>query len=89
MDTITTIQSLLKCNGSAQPVTVALMPNEARLIAAAPDLYAALKHALGIIVEFGDLNGFRNMSDEELGRAVKGVAENAAAALNKAEARRP
>lgn len=43
MDTITTIPSLLKSNGSAQPVTVALMPNEARLIAAAPDMLEALK----------------------------------------------
>lgn len=42
MDTITTIQGLLKFNGSAHPVTVALMPNETRLIAAAPDLYEAL-----------------------------------------------
>ncbi len=42
MDTITTIQNLLKSNGSAQPVTVALMPSETRLIAAAPDMYEAL-----------------------------------------------
>ena len=28
MDTITTIQNLLKSNGSAQPVMVALMPSE-------------------------------------------------------------
>ena len=27
--------------------------------------------SLGIIVEFGDLNGFRNLSDEDLGKAVK------------------
>lgn len=38
MDTITTTQDLLKFNGSARPVTVALTPNETRLIAAAPDL---------------------------------------------------
>ena len=43
MDTITTIQSLLTCNGSAQPVTVALMPSESRLIAAAPAMLEALK----------------------------------------------
>jgi hypothetical protein len=42
MDTITTTQNLLKSNGSAQPVMVALMPSEMRLIAAAPDLLAAL-----------------------------------------------
>ena len=40
MDTITTIQSLIKSNGSAQPVMVALTPNKCRLIAAAPDLLA-------------------------------------------------
>ncbi len=45
MDTITTTASLLKSNGSAQPVTVALMPNEVRLIAAAPDLLEALEDA--------------------------------------------
>ena len=43
MDTITTIRSLLKSNGSAQPVTVALMPNDMRLIAAAPELLDALQ----------------------------------------------
>lgn len=43
MDTITTTASLLKSNGSAQPVTVALMPNELRLIAAAPSLVEAVK----------------------------------------------
>ena len=46
MDTITTIRSLLKSNGSAQPVTVALMPNDMRLIAAAPDLLEALKEVV-------------------------------------------
>lgn len=43
MDTITTIQSLLTCNGSAQPVTVSLTPNDSRLIAAAPTLLEALE----------------------------------------------
>lgn len=43
VDTITTIQSLLTCNGSARPVTVALTQNEVRLIAAAPELLEALK----------------------------------------------
>lgn len=42
MDTITTIQSLLKFNGSVQHVTVELMPSEYRLIAAAPELLEAL-----------------------------------------------
>lgn len=42
MDTITTIPSLLKCNGSAQSVTVAFTPSEIRLIAAAPDMLEAL-----------------------------------------------
>lgn len=38
MDTITTIPSLLMCNGSARPVTVSLTPESERLIAAAPEL---------------------------------------------------
>lgn len=49
--------------------------------AAAPALAEALEHALGLIVEFGDLNGFRNLSDAELGKAVVAVAEEARAAL--------
>jgi hypothetical protein len=46
MDTITTTAGLLKSSGSAQPVMVALMPSEARLIAAAPELLEALKAIL-------------------------------------------
>lgn len=45
-------------------------------------LRKALTHCLGIIVEFGDLNGFRNMTDEELGRSVWTVAKEAADALS-------
>lgn len=41
----------------------------------------ALTSATGIIVEFGNLNGFRNLSDEELGRAVLGVAKQCADAM--------
>ena len=57
----------------------------ARLIAAAPDLLAALKHALGVIVEVGDLNGFRNLTNEELGAVVIAVAKEASAVIAKAE----
>lgn len=49
MDTITTIQSLLMCSGSARPVTVVLTPNEESLIAAAPDMLEALQDAMAII----------------------------------------
>lgn len=56
----------------------------ATVMAAAPDLYTALTHALGVIVEFGDLNGFRNLTDAELGKAYLAVAKNASAALAKA-----
>ncbi|MCC6720543.1 MAG: hypothetical protein IT555_21935 [Acetobacteraceae bacterium] len=45
MDTIRTTKDLLMCNGSAQPVMVALMPNEIALIALAPDMAAALIEA--------------------------------------------
>jgi hypothetical protein len=36
-------------------------------------LKKAATHALGLIVEFANLNGLRNMSDAELGMAVLGV----------------
>lgn len=41
-----------------------------------------LTQALGIIVEFGDLNGFRNLSDQELGRTVTQMAETCAHVLD-------
>jgi hypothetical protein len=44
-------------------------------------LRTTLNQALGIIVEFGNLNGFRNMSDAELGKAVIGMAERIAEVL--------
>jgi len=47
MDTIATIQNLLMLNGSAQPVTVQLIENEKRLIAAAPELLDALRAFCG------------------------------------------
>lgn len=63
------------------------------LLAAAPDLLEALQEterrltqALGIIVEFGDLNGFRNLSDQELGRAVIQMATAGSATLDQARA---
>ncbi len=49
MDTITTIQSLLTCNGSAQRVTVDLTQSELRLIAAAPELARAAQMAWGAL----------------------------------------
>ncbi len=56
----------------------------ARLIAAAPDLLAALTHCLGILCESGNLNNYRNLSDEELGKAWVAAAKEAAAAITKA-----
>ena len=46
MDIITTIPDLLTCDGFAQPVTVALMPSDKRLIAAAPAMLEALKKTI-------------------------------------------
>lgn len=45
MDTITTIQDLLTCNGSARRATVSLTQSEYRLIAAAPTMHGALIEA--------------------------------------------
>ena len=53
MDTITTIQNLLKLNGSARPVTVNLTESERHLIAAAPDMYEALVIAMEFIENLG------------------------------------
>lgn len=55
MDTITTIQNLLKSNGSVLPVTVALMPSDLRLIAAAPALLEALEDLLGAVRQMPNL----------------------------------
>lgn len=52
-------------------------------------LHKAATQALGIIVEFGDLNSFRNTSDAELGALVIAVAQELARALNDFEAGRP
>lgn len=45
-----------------------------------------LTQALGIIVEFGNLNGFRNLSDEELGRTVLQMATACASTLDEVRA---
>jgi hypothetical protein len=45
-----------------------------------------LTMALGVIVEFGDLNGFRNLSDQELGRTVHQMAVYASDALDEVRA---
>ena len=44
-----------------------------------------LNQALGVIVEFGNLNGFRNLSDQELGKAVQTMAESAAQQIENAD----
>lgn len=47
------------------------------------DLYSALRQCVGILCEGGDLNNYRNMTDEELGRAWIAVARNAGMLLNR------
>jgi hypothetical protein len=64
-----------------------LLARIGELEAALEETKGALKQGLGIIVEFGDMNGFRNTTDEELGRLVKTVAEDIGHLLNKLEGR--
>ena len=45
------------------------------------ELVCALTQCLVLICETGDINNYRNLSDEELGRAWSGVAKMAAEAL--------
>ncbi len=44
-------------------------------------LRGIIGRALAVIVEFGNLNGFRNLSDQELGALVTSVAKECAEAL--------
>ncbi len=83
MDTIETIQSLLKCNGSARPVTVALMPNDTRLISAAPDLLAALEKSAVALHEAAILLTAKGLAG--CGSIMAGHADIARAAILKAE----
>jgi hypothetical protein len=50
------------------------------------DTRTTLNQSLGIIVEFGNLNGFKNLSDAELGKALIFMAESASAQIAKADA---
>lgn len=54
--------------------------------AALADAERALTQALGMIVEFGDLNGFRNLSDQELGASVYAMAIAASECLDRIRA---
>ena len=47
----------------------------------------ALTHCLGVLCEVADLNNYRNLSDEELGRAWNAAAKEAADALDALAAR--
>lgn len=48
----------------------------------AADLYDALKLVTGVLCESADLNNYRNLSDEELGRAWVETAKHAAHLMN-------
>ena len=79
-------------DGSPSEVAVIAPEAQARADAAEALLVEAetvTKQALGMIVEFGDMNGFRNTTDEELGAAVSGMAKRLAAFLTELEARKP
>ena len=67
MDTITTIPDLLTLSGSAQPVMVSLAPEDSRLIAAAPELLAALKALRKAVICEPAMN---NMKYDALGAQV-------------------
>lgn len=57
--------------------------DRATLIAMVTEAVTLLKQGCGIIVEFGDLNGFRNLKDEELGALVVSTAQAIGTYLNK------
>jgi hypothetical protein len=50
------------------------------------DTRTTLNQSLGIIVKLGNLNGFRSLSNAELGKAVIFMAESASAQIAKADA---
>ena len=66
---------------SMAPELAALI--EARDKAVLAEAITLLTQAGGIIVEFGNMNGFRNLSDAELGKSVHEMAKAIAAYLNK------
>lgn len=53
-----------------------------RMRAHAGDLYDALKLVTGVLCESADLNNYRNLSDEELGRMWQDTAKHAGHLLN-------
>lgn len=55
---------------------------ECRLRDHAADLYDALKLTTGVLCESGDLNNYRNLSDDELGRMWIDTAKHAGHLLN-------
>ncbi len=58
-------------------------PDIARMRESAPELYRALRQCLGVLCEAGDLNNYRNLTDEELGRVWIATARQAGNLLNK------
>lgn len=59
-------------------------PSYQELVKVLEETTTCLNQCLGIIVEFGDLNGFRNLSDQDLGKAVITMSDAAAAQVNAA-----
>lgn len=64
------------------PTVLALLADLARKTEALEEGERRLTQCLGMIVEFGNLNGFRNLSDQELGRSVLAMATAASATLD-------
>jgi len=58
-------------------------PDPERLQENAAALYRALRRCLGILCESANLNNYRNLSDEELGRMWIATARQAGHLLNK------
>ena len=62
--------------------TSSCVGRETRMREHAADLYDALRLVTGVLCEVGDLNNYRNLTDQELGRMWVQTAKHAGYLLN-------